>query len=91
MLYPCRLTSVTIVSALVCDEFCYFVGTPVLAMTGTADNEREKIVMDDLTLKDPIQLFVSPNRCNLQFLINKVARTEMLKKIGLAGRIDKGV
>ena len=73
--------SVTVLSTLVCDEFCYFVGTPVLALTGTADKETERTVMDDLTMKDPIQLFVSPNRCNLRFSINKVARTDMLKQL----------
>ena len=81
MLYLNHLITVTVVSALVCDEFCFFVGTPVLALTGTADKETERTVMDDLTMKDPIQLFVSPNRCNLRFSVNKVAQTDMLKQL----------
>ncbi|XP_078364092.1 uncharacterized protein LOC144648389 [Oculina patagonica] len=56
-------------------------GTPVLALTGTADEETETTVIKELAMKDPIHLFVSPNRSNLRFSINKVSRTALLREL----------
>ena len=57
------------------------VGIPLLALTGTADRETEKTVIKELAMKDPVTLFVSPNRCNLRLSISKVGRLEMLKQL----------
>lgn len=57
------------------------VGIPLLALTGTADRETEKTVIKELAMKDPVKLFVSPNRCNLRLSISKVGRLEMLKQL----------
>lgn len=51
-------------------------GTPVLALTGTAEKKAEKTV-----IKKPIHLFVSPNRSNLRFSVNKVSTTDMLGEL----------
>ena len=59
----------------------FILGTPVLALTGTADEETEKTVIKELAMKDPIHLFVSPNRSNLRFSVNKVSRTDMLREL----------
>ena len=53
----------------------------MLALTGTADKETEKIIIKELAMKDPVKLFVSPNRCNLRLSINKVGRLDMLKQL----------
>ena len=52
-----------------------------MALTGTADKETEKTVIKELAMKDPVKLFVSPNRCNLRLSINKVGRIDMLKQL----------
>ena len=52
-----------------------------MALTGTADEETEKTVIKELAMKDPIHLFVSPNRSNLRFSVNKVSRTDMLREL----------
>ena len=51
----------------------------MLALTGTADKETERTIIKELAMKDPVQLFVSPSRCNLRCSIDKVSRTEMLR------------
>lgn len=51
-------------------------GTPVLALTGTAEKKAEKTV-----IKKPIHLFGSPNRSNLRFSVNKVSTTDMLGEL----------
>lgn len=49
-----------------------------MALTGTADTKTQEIISKDLVLKQPIKLFVSPNRPNLRFSILKVKKKDML-------------
>ena len=56
-------------------------GTPLLALTGTADMDTEKTIIDDLVMKKPVKLFVSPNRVNLRLSVKKVSRKDMLKQL----------
>ena len=58
--------------------FLYLKDCPVLALTGTADTKTQEIISKDLVLKQPIKLFVSPNRPNLRFSISKVKKKDML-------------
>ncbi|CAH3026805.1 unnamed protein product [Porites evermanni] len=44
-------------------------GIPLLALTGTADRETEKTVIKELATKDPVKLFVRPNRCKISATI----------------------
>ena len=57
-----------------------FEGTPVLALTGTASQETENMICSTLLLRDPIRLFVSPNRSNLRFNVSKVPMSQMLSQ-----------
>ena len=57
------------------------IGTPVLALTGTADKDTEKTIIADLNMRNPVKLFVSPNRTNLRLSVKKVPRTDMLKQL----------
>lgn len=59
----------------------FFPGTPVLALTGTADKDTEKTIIGDLLMKNPVKLFVSPNRVNLRLSVHKVSRSCMLKHL----------
>lgn len=61
--------------------FYIYVGTPLLALTGTADVDTKKTIITDLVMKHPVKLFVSPNRVNLRLCVNKVSRKDMLKQL----------
>ena len=37
-------------------------GVPLLALTGTADVHTQKTIVSELIMKNPLKLFVSPNR-----------------------------
>ena len=41
-------------------SFVNCVGTPLLALTGTADVDTEKAIVTDLVMKNPVKVFVSP-------------------------------
>ena len=56
-------------------------GTPLLALTGTADQETQNVICHNLALKDPTRLFVSPNRLNLWFNVMKVPKKQMLSQL----------
>ena len=56
-------------------------GTPLLALTGTADMDTEKTIIDYLVMKKPVKLFVSPNRVNLRLSVKKLSRKDMLKQL----------
>ncbi|KAJ7375143.1 hypothetical protein OS493_001881 [Desmophyllum pertusum] len=62
-----------------CDQV--IAGTPVLALTGTADKETEKTVTTDLVMLNLTKLFVRPNRTNMRLSEHKVPKTEMLKHL----------
>lgn len=53
-------------------------GTPFLALTGTADESTEKEIFVSLNMVDHQRLFVSPNGTNLQFHVQKVQKAMML-------------
>ena len=53
----------------------------MLALTDTADKDTERTVVTILIMRNPVKLFVSPNRTNLRLSVNKVPRTEMLKQL----------
>ena len=53
----------------------------MLALTGTADKDTEKTVIGELLMKNPVKLFVSPNRVNLRLSVHKVPRSSMLKHL----------
>ena len=54
-----------------------FSGTPVLALTGTADGNTLKTIISKLILKDPVQIVISPNRKNLRFTVKKTKKESM--------------
>ena len=56
-------------------------GTPLLALTGTADQETQNVICHNLALKDPTKFFVSPNRLNLRFSVIKVPKKQMLSQL----------
>lgn len=62
-------------------SFVICVGTPLLALTGTADVDTEKAIVADLVLKNPVKVFVSPNRVNLRLSVCKVSRKDMLMQL----------
>ena len=59
----------------------FFKGTPVLALTGTADKSTLKVIENDLSLKNPVCIFVSPKRDNLRFTVIKVKQSEMFDQL----------
>ena len=62
---------------------CYLIikGTPFLVLTGTADESTLKLVTKDLQLRNPVFIFVGPERSNLRFSVKKVKQHEMFKRL----------
>ena len=58
-----------------------FQGTPLLALTGTADDSTMKVITNDLSLKNPEYILVSPERKNIRFSIRKIAKEEMFLQL----------
>ena len=62
-------------------NFVYcFKGTPFLALTGTADKSTLNIIQKSLVLKDPVCIFVSPER-NIRFSVKKLKQNEMFEQL----------
>ena len=59
----------------------FFSGTQILAITGTADNETQKIIIKGLSLKQTKQFYVSPNRPNLRISVIKCKKQEMFANL----------
>lgn len=53
----------------------------MLALTGTADKDTQSTICSELAMKEPVKLFVSPNRLNLRFSVAKVSKTDMLAQL----------
>jgi superfamily II DNA helicase RecQ len=67
-------------------SFCFqiffaFIGTPVLALTGTADGMTQKTICEQLLMKNPHIINISPNRKNLRFSVQKCSKSDMHKQL----------
>ena len=59
-----------------------FVGTPVLALTGTADNHTRDIIKSGLAINsDALEVFLSPNRTNLRISVIKTTKKDALSNL----------
>ena len=56
-------------------------GTPILALTGTADERTQKVIKTSLSMRDPKVLVLSPNRLNLRISVLKCKKEEMFDKL----------
>lgn len=56
-------------------------GTPVAALTGTADKTTQEVIKTSLAMKDPLVIYVSPSRTNLRFSVKKVAKDKHLSEL----------
>ena len=59
----------------------FHLGTPFLAITGTADENTEKEISISLNMVDYQRVFVGPNRTNLCFHVEKVKKSLMLSQL----------
>ena len=58
-----------------------FTGTPVLALTGTADKLTKEVISSSLILRPNMcNIFVSPNRVNLRISIVRATKRDALAK-----------
>jgi len=55
-----------------------FIGTPLAALTGTADANTIATVIKELTLKEPLILKISPNRENIRISVVKSKKENIL-------------
>ena len=59
-----------------------FPGTPVAALTLTADERTRRTIQESLTLKiNLLTVYVSPNRENLRFSVKKVKKEQQLEEL----------
>ena len=62
--------------------YSYFIsGTPMAALTGTADEQTQKIISSQLALCQPLKLYQSPNRKNIRFSVKKVEKDAMFTNL----------
>ena len=68
-----------------------FQGTPVGALTGTADPTTRETIKKVLNLSENAEaIYVSPNRLNLRFSVQKLKKEQQLKKLnGLVDLVKK--
>ena len=63
-------------------NYCFILGTPIAALTGTADHSTQATIKKSLCLQpDALTVFVSPNRQNLRFSVKKVKKGEMFQQL----------
>ena len=64
------------------DTLYNIAGTPVLALTGTADDHTREVIMSGLAINsDALQVFLSPNRTNLRLNVIKTTKREALSNL----------
>lgn len=56
-------------------------GTPILALTGTADVKTQKVIKKSLSMKDPKVLVLSPNRPNLRISVVKCKKEVIFNQL----------
>lgn len=56
-------------------------GTPLAALTGTADKNTLTVVSNKLVLKQPLVLRISPNRKNIRFSVKKNKKEHLLSEL----------
>ncbi|XP_068758071.1 ATP-dependent DNA helicase RecQ-like [Montipora capricornis] len=57
-------------------------GTPILALTGTADDTTKSTICRELSLhEDVLNIFISPHRPNIRISVTKVKKDDMDKQI----------
>lgn len=72
-------------------SFWTYTGTPVAALTGTADAKTQKIIKDSLKLKvDVKSVYVGPNRRNLRFSVRKAKIRSNLRSSNGLLNLTKG-
>ena len=53
-------------------------GTPIAALTGTADERTLAVVEKNLLLKNPFKIMISPNRQNIRFSVEKYKKETIM-------------
>ena len=61
--------------------FVYSPGTPILALTGSADTKSQKTIISKLALNNPTKLFISPNRRNLRISMIKCKKSQIFDNL----------
>lgn len=62
-------------------NFILFKGTPLAALTGTADESTLRVVSEKLVLKQPLVIRISPNRKNIRFSVKKNKKEHLLAEL----------
>ena len=62
-------------------SFCFLLGSPILALTGTADRQTQNVIIKELQMKEVRKVHVSPNRPNLCISVVKCKREDMFNHL----------
>ena len=60
-----------------------------MALTGTADKNTQAVISKELLLRNPLDIFVSPNRKNLRFSVEKVQKDVLLSRLDWLAELVK--
>ena len=61
----------------------FFLGVPLLAITGTATKKMQTTIMQQLAMgENTVMLNISPNRENIRFSVIKTTKTDQLGYLG---------
>ena len=58
-----------------------FLGTPYLALTGTADKKTQSTIINSLSMTDPLKIIISPERKNIRISVIKCKKAEMFSNL----------
>ena len=75
------MVTVMLESVLIIIILFTYLGTPILALTGTADDTTKNTICRRLSLnKDVLKIFISPHRPNNRISVRKVKKDDVDKK-----------
>ena len=74
MYNPCRCNQFTLL-------YVFPTGTPIAALTGTADKDTCSVIISQLAMRHPLTIRISPNRPNLRFSVVHTKKEEIFGEL----------
>ena len=78
---PLQAFKLTHISQRALSVFVSSLGSPILALTATADGQTQSVIIKELEMIEVKKFYVSPNRPNLRISVVKCKREEMFKHL----------
>lgn len=66
-------------------------GTPIAALTGTADKDTCSVIISQLAMRHPLTIRISPNRPNLRFSVVHTKKEEIFGELTWLINPERGI